>query len=143
MYDRIQYSTEEIQEAVQTLRRLRDDAEKNLEELEQIYILLQESDFAKKNKDILEKIQRQFNDIKINFEMMTDKMYRINAAYEKIEQKNKKLIQKIENKRSGTGHRTTRTSHILKQWNGKITVRLECGDSFIIEDWLLDFLAQH
>lgn len=143
MYDRIQYSTEEMQEVVQTLRRLRDSAEKNLASLEQIYILLQEGGFAAKNADILQKIQEQFSDIKINFETMTDKLYRINAVYEKTEQKNEKLIQKIENKQSGRGYRTTRTAHLLEQWNGKIAIRLECGEDFIIEDWLLDFLAQH
>ena len=42
MYERIQYSTEEIREVIQTLRRIYDNAEKNLKEWTQIKVLLQE-----------------------------------------------------------------------------------------------------
>lgn len=71
------------------------------------------------------------------------KLYRVNAVYEKVEQKNKKLIQKIQNNQTGKGYKISlRSSHLLKEWNGKICIRLECGESFIVEDWLIDFLAQ-
>jgi len=53
------------------------------------------------------------------------------------------LIQKIQNNQTGKGYKISlRSSHLLKEWNGKICIRLECGESFIVEDWLIDFLAQ-
>ena len=122
MYERIQYSTEEIREVIQTLRRIYDNAEKNLKEWTQIKALLQECSFSKE---------------------LIYKLYRVNAVYEKVEQKNKKLIQKIQNNQTGKGYKISlRSSHLLKEWNGKICIRLECGESFIVEDWLIDFLAQ-
>jgi len=54
MYERIQYSTEEIREVIQTLRRIYDNAEKNLKEWTQIKALLQECSFSKENKEILQ-----------------------------------------------------------------------------------------
>ena len=50
MYERIQYSTEEIREVIQTLRRIYDNAEKNLKEWTQIKALLQSVVFQKKIK---------------------------------------------------------------------------------------------
>ena len=52
MYERIQYSTEEIREVIQTLRRIYDNAEKNLKEWTQIKALLQECSFSKENKEM-------------------------------------------------------------------------------------------
>ena len=133
MYERIQYSTEEIREVIQTLRRIYDNAEKNLKEWTQIKALLQECSFSKENKEILQRVEKQCNIIKTEMEALIYKLYRVNAVYEKVEQKNKKLIQKIQNNQTGKGY---------KEWNGKICIRLECGESFIVEDWLIDFLAQ-
>ena len=56
MYERIQYSTEEIREVIQTLRRIYDNAEKNLKEWTQIKALLQECSFSKENKEILQRV---------------------------------------------------------------------------------------
>lgn len=143
MYERIQYSTEDMQEVIQTLRRLYDSAELNLKEWNQIEALLQESSFAKKNKEILQKIEEHCDSIKTEVEALAYKLHRINAVYEKTEQKNKKLIQKIQNNQTGKGYKSSlRSSHLLNEWNGKISIRLECGESFIVEEWLLDFLAQ-
>nr|WP_300649387.1 hypothetical protein [uncultured Anaerobutyricum sp.] len=143
MYERIQYSTEEIREVIQTLRRIYDNAEKNLKEWTQIKALLQECSFSKENKEILQRVEEQCNIIKTEMEALIYKLYRVNAVYEKIEQKNKKLIQKIQNNQTGKGYKISlRSSHLLKEWNGKICIRLECGESFIVEDWLIDFLAQ-
>ena len=143
MYERIQYSTEEIREVIQTLRRIYDNAEKNLKEWTQIKALLQECSFSKENKEILQRVEKQCNIIKTEMEALIYKLYRVNAVYEKVEQKNKKLIQKIQNNQTGKGYKISlRSSHLLKEWNGKICIRLECGESFIVEDWLIDFLAQ-
>lgn len=143
MYERIQYSTEEIREVIQTLRRIYDNAEKNLKEWTQIKTLLQECSFSKENKEILQRVEKQCNIIKTEMEALIYKLYRVNAVYEKVEQKNKKLIQKIQNNQTGKGYKISlRSSHLLKEWNGKICIRLECGESFIVEDWLIDFLAQ-
>ena len=106
MYERIQYSTEEIREVIQTLRRIYDNAEKNLKEWTQIKALLQECSFSKENKEILQRVEEQCNIIKTEMEALIYKLYRVKAVYEKI------------------------------------CIRLECGESFIVEDWLIDFLAQ-
>ena len=50
MYERIQYSTEEIREVIQTLRRIYDNAEKNPKEWTQINELLQECNFSKESE---------------------------------------------------------------------------------------------
>ena len=95
------------------------------------------------NKEILQRVEKQCNIIKTEMEALIYKLYRVNAVYEKVEQKNKKLIQKIQNNQTGKGYKISlRSSHLLKEWNGKICIRLECGESFIVEDWLIDFLAQ-
>ena len=134
MYERIQYSTEEIREVIQTLRRIYDNAEKNLKEWTQIKALLQECSFSKENKEILQRVEKQCNIIKTEMEALIYKLYRVNAVYEKVEQKNNQ---------TGKGYKISlRSSHLLKEWNGKICIRLECGESFIVEDWLIDFLAQ-
>ena len=101
MYERIQYSTEEIREVIQTLRRIYDNAEKNLKEWTQIKALLQECSFSKENKEILQRVEKQCNIIKTEMEALIYKLYRVNAVYEKVEQKNKKLIQKIQNNQTG------------------------------------------
>lgn len=103
MYERIQYSTEEIREVIQTLRRIYDNAEKNLKEWTQIKALLQECSFSKENKEILQRVEKQCNIIKTEMEALIYKLYRVNAVYEKVEQKNKKLIQKIQNNQTGKG----------------------------------------
>ena len=104
MYERIQYSTEEIREVIQTLRRIYDNAEKNLKEWTQIKALLQECSFSKENKEILQRVEKQCNIIKTEMEALIYKLYRVNAVYEKVEQKNKKLIQKIRNNQTGKGY---------------------------------------
>lgn len=95
MYERIQYSTEEIREVIQTLRRIYDNAEKNLKEWTQIKALLQECSFSKENKEILQRVEKQCNIIKTEMEALIYKLYRVNAVYEKVEQKNKKLFKKF------------------------------------------------
>ena len=105
MYERIQYSTEEIREVIQTLRRIYDNAEKNLKEWTQIKALLQECSFSKENKEILQRVEKQCNIIKTEMEALIYKLYRVNAVYEKVEQKNKKLIQKIQNNQTGKGYK--------------------------------------
>ena len=54
-------------------------------------------DSSKENKEILQRVEKQCNIIKTEMEALIYKLYRVNAVYEKVEQKNKKLIQKIQN----------------------------------------------
>lgn len=126
MYERIQYSTEEIREVIQTLRRIYDNAEKNLKEWTQIKALLQECSFSKENKEILQRVEKQCNIIKTEMEALIYKLYRVNAVYEKVEQKNKKLIQKIQNNQTGKGYKISlRSSHLLKNGMGKyVSIRM-------------------
>jgi len=125
MYERIQYSTEEIREVIQTLRRIYDNAEKNLKEWTQIKALLQECSFSKENKEILQRVEKQCNIIKTEMEALIYKLYRVNAVYEKVEQKNKKLIQKIQNNQTGKGYKISlRSSHLLMEWKNMYSIRM-------------------
>ena len=54
-------------------------------------------------------------------EALIYKLYRVNAVYEKVEQKNKKLIQKIQNNQTGKG--STSTGRIVKHIKG---IRFPC-----------------
>ena len=142
MYERIQYSTEEIREVIQTLRRIYDNAEKNLKEWTQIKALLQECSFSKENKEILQRVEKQCNIIKTEMEALIYKLYRVNAVYEKVEQKNKKLIQKFKQSDRKKGIRFLAKFASFKgmEWKNMYSIRM--WESFIVEDSLIDFQAQ-
>lgn len=139
MRTEIQFSSEEIREAIRSLSaiesRLLDYYEEWTSICQNDLILLPE-----KEQEKIKILGRKYDDIRQMVSEKIDMLKRVCEVYENCEKENMRVVEQLPVKVTASDERKSDGESLLDSWNGIILPQITFGRGLLYDEWLRDWL---